>query len=87
MPIYELERKREHIGSIWLRVTYLTFPLATAQSLESRATAKLQKSRISYGLLIYFTKENLDLIWALDLKMNGKDFIKMKSYLASNLGC
>jgi hypothetical protein len=35
---------------------------------------------------IYFTKENLGLIWTLDLKVNGQDFIKTKSYLASNLG-
>jgi hypothetical protein len=32
-----------------------------------------------------FTKENLGLIWSLDLKMNSQDFIKTKSYLASNL--
>jgi hypothetical protein len=31
-------------------------------------------------------KQNLGLIWALDLKMNGQDFIEMKSYLASNMG-
>jgi hypothetical protein len=31
-------------------------------------------------------KENLRLIWALDLKMSGQDFIKTKSYLASNPG-
>jgi hypothetical protein len=30
-------------------------------------------------------KENLRLIWALGLKMNGQDFIKTKSYLASNM--
>jgi hypothetical protein len=37
MPICELERKREHIGSIWSRVTCLALPLAAAQSLGSQA--------------------------------------------------
>jgi hypothetical protein len=31
------ERKREHIGSIWSRVTFLALPLAAPQSLERRA--------------------------------------------------
>jgi hypothetical protein len=30
-------RERKHIGSIWTRVTCLSLPLATAQSLEHRA--------------------------------------------------
>jgi hypothetical protein len=29
-----LEKEREHIGSIWSRVTCLALPLAAAQSLE-----------------------------------------------------
>jgi hypothetical protein len=32
-----LEKEREHIGSIWSRVTCLALLLATAQSLERRA--------------------------------------------------
>jgi hypothetical protein len=32
-----LEKEREHIGSKWLRVTYLALPLVPAQSLERRA--------------------------------------------------
>jgi hypothetical protein len=32
-----LEKERDHIGSIWLRVTCLALPLAAAQSLERRA--------------------------------------------------
>jgi hypothetical protein len=32
-----LERQREHIGSIWSRVTCLALPLAAAQSLARRA--------------------------------------------------
>jgi hypothetical protein len=32
-----LEKEREHIWSIWSRVTWLTLPLAAAQSLERRA--------------------------------------------------
>jgi hypothetical protein len=32
-----LEKEREHIGSMWSRVTYLAIPLAVAQSLEHRA--------------------------------------------------
>jgi hypothetical protein len=32
-----LEREREHIGSIWSRVTCLALPLVAAQSLERRA--------------------------------------------------
>jgi hypothetical protein len=32
-----LEKEREHIGSIWSRVTCLALTLATAQSLERRA--------------------------------------------------
>jgi hypothetical protein len=35
--MYILEREREHIGSIWSRVTYLALLLAIAQSLECRA--------------------------------------------------
>jgi hypothetical protein len=36
-PMCILEREREHIGSIWLRVTCLALLLAAAQSLEHRA--------------------------------------------------
>jgi hypothetical protein len=36
-PMYTLEKEREHIGSIWSRVTCLALPLATAQNLEHRA--------------------------------------------------
>jgi hypothetical protein len=36
-PMCILEREREHIGSIWSRVTCLALLLATAQSLEHRA--------------------------------------------------
>jgi hypothetical protein len=32
-----LEKEREHIGSIWSRVTCLPLPLAAAQSLARRA--------------------------------------------------
>jgi hypothetical protein len=32
-----LERGKEHIGSIWSRVTCLALPLVAAQSLERRA--------------------------------------------------
>jgi hypothetical protein len=35
--VYELERERKHIRSIWSRVTCLVLPLAAAQSLERRA--------------------------------------------------
>jgi hypothetical protein len=37
MPVCILEKEREHIGSIWSRVTCLALPLAAAQSLECRA--------------------------------------------------
>jgi hypothetical protein len=37
-----LERERDHIGSIWSRVTYLALPLAAAQSLECRASEILE---------------------------------------------
>jgi hypothetical protein len=40
-----LEREREHIGSIWSRVTFLTLPLAVAQSLECRAPGDSQSLR------------------------------------------
>jgi hypothetical protein len=33
MPMCILEREREHMGSIWSRVTFLDLPLAAAQSL------------------------------------------------------
>jgi hypothetical protein len=32
-----LEKEREHIGSVWSRVTCLALPLAAAQSLKCRA--------------------------------------------------
>jgi hypothetical protein len=32
-----LEKEKEHIGSIWSRVTYLALPLTAAQSLARRA--------------------------------------------------
>jgi hypothetical protein len=43
-PICELERQREHIGSIWSRVTCLALPLATAQSC-GRQALELSQSR------------------------------------------
>jgi hypothetical protein len=36
-PMCILEKEREHIGSIWERVTCLAQPLATAQGLERQA--------------------------------------------------
>jgi hypothetical protein len=47
-----LEREREHIGSMWSRVTCLTLPLAVAQSLERRApgdSQSLQHLTIAIG--------------------------------------
>jgi hypothetical protein len=41
-PICILEKEREHIGSIWSRVTGLAPPLAAAQSLECRAPGDSQ---------------------------------------------
>jgi hypothetical protein len=41
-----LEREKEHIGSIWSRVTCLTLLLATAQSLEHRAPADSRSLRL-----------------------------------------
>jgi hypothetical protein len=40
-----LEIEREHIGSIWSRVTYLAFPLAAAQSLGSQVLEDAQSRR------------------------------------------
>jgi hypothetical protein len=37
MPMCILKTVREHIGSIWSRVTCLALPLAAAKSLEHRA--------------------------------------------------
>jgi hypothetical protein len=44
-PMCILEREREHIGSIWSRVTCLALPLATTQSLERRAPGDSQSLR------------------------------------------
>jgi hypothetical protein len=41
-----LEREREHIGSIWSRVTCLALPLATAQSLERRGPGDSRSLRL-----------------------------------------
>jgi hypothetical protein len=40
-----LEKEREHIGSIWSRVTCLALPLAVAQTLERRAPGDSQSLR------------------------------------------
>jgi hypothetical protein len=40
-----LDKGREHIGSIWSRVTCLTLPLAIAQSLERQAPTESQSLR------------------------------------------
>jgi hypothetical protein len=40
-----LESEREHIGSIWSRVTCLALPLAAAQSLAHRAPRDSQSLR------------------------------------------
>jgi hypothetical protein len=37
-----LEREKEHIGSIWSKVTCLALPLAAAQSLEQRSPGDSQ---------------------------------------------
>jgi hypothetical protein len=44
-PLCILEREKEHIGSIWSRVTCLALPLATAQSLAHRAPGDSQSLR------------------------------------------
>jgi hypothetical protein len=43
--VYTREREREHIGSIWSRVTCLALLLATAKSLECRAHGDSQSLR------------------------------------------
>jgi hypothetical protein len=48
-------RERKHIGTKWLRVTCLTLPLATAQSLGSRA---LENSQSRRRLTIAIEKSN-----------------------------
>jgi hypothetical protein len=40
--MFILEREKEHIGSIWSRVTCLALPLAAAQSLQRRAPGNYQ---------------------------------------------
>jgi hypothetical protein len=40
-----LEREREHIGSIWSRITFHAFPLVAAQRLERRAPGDSQSLR------------------------------------------
>jgi hypothetical protein len=40
-----LEKKREHIGSIWSRVTCLALPLAATQSLERQALGDSRSHR------------------------------------------
>jgi hypothetical protein len=45
-PMCILDREREHIGSIWSRVTYLALPLVAAQSLECRAPRDSQILRL-----------------------------------------
>jgi hypothetical protein len=47
-----LEREREHIGSLWLRVTYLALPLATAQSFKCRDleySRSLRRLKVAIG--------------------------------------
>jgi hypothetical protein len=47
-----LEKEREHVGSIWSRVTCLALPLAATQSLERRApgdSRNLQCLTVSIG--------------------------------------
>jgi hypothetical protein len=49
-PMCTLEKEREHIGSIWSRVTCLALPLATTQSLKRQApgdSRSLQRLTIS----------------------------------------
>jgi hypothetical protein len=40
-----LEKEREHIGSIWSRVTWLALPLVAAQCLKRRAPGDSQSLR------------------------------------------
>jgi hypothetical protein len=40
-----LDKEREHLGSIWSRVTYLALPLAAAQGLAHRAPGDSQSLR------------------------------------------
>jgi hypothetical protein len=47
-----VEKEREHVGSIWSRVTYLTLRLAATQSLERRAprdSRSLRRLTVSIG--------------------------------------
>jgi hypothetical protein len=43
--MYILEKERKHIGSIWLRDTCLTLPLAVAQSLARQAPGNSRSLR------------------------------------------
>jgi uncharacterized protein (DUF2141 family) len=45
MPMCILEKEREHIGSIWSRVTCLALLLAAAQSLARRASGDSRSLR------------------------------------------
>jgi hypothetical protein len=46
MPMCIPEKEREHIGSIWSRVTCLALLLATAQSLGSQALEDSESYRL-----------------------------------------
>jgi hypothetical protein len=51
-PMCIQEKEREHIGSIWSRVTCIALPLAAAQSLERRApgdSRSLQHLTVAIG--------------------------------------
>jgi hypothetical protein len=41
-----LEKEREHIGSIWSRITCLALPLSAAQTLARRALGDSQNLRL-----------------------------------------
>jgi hypothetical protein len=45
-PMWILEKEREDIGSIWSRITCLSLPLCTTQSLARRAPGDSQNLRL-----------------------------------------
>jgi hypothetical protein len=51
-------RERKHIGTKWLRVTYLALPLAAAQSLGSQA---LEDSQSRWRLTIATRNKQLEI--------------------------
>jgi hypothetical protein len=80
MPMFILEKEREHIGSIWTRITCRALPLSATQSLARRASGDSRSLRLL--MVVIGNKQHKQINkQLLKCKITGTKTIIMKKFM------